>query len=122
MTVKKILVVGAGNMGAGIAQLCAQQGFEVVLSDISLDFCTKAKARIEKGLQKRVEQGKMAEADKTAILSRLSLAGDLTAAKECDFVIESVLNRSRSKERYSPSWTSSREARSFSQRTPLPFR
>lgn len=93
MTVKKILVVGAGNMGAGIAQLCAQQGFEVVLSDISLDFCTKAKARIEKGLQKRVEQGKMAEADKTAILSRLSLAGDLTAAKECDFVIESVLEQ-----------------------------
>ncbi|MDA8336780.1 MAG: 3-hydroxyacyl-CoA dehydrogenase family protein [Peptococcaceae bacterium] len=93
MAVKKILVVGAGNMGAGIAQLCAQQGFEAVLSDISLDFCKNAKARIEKGLQKRVDQGKMAEAEKASVLSRISLAGDLTPARECDFVIESVLEQ-----------------------------
>ncbi|MFZ0929052.1 MAG: 3-hydroxyacyl-CoA dehydrogenase NAD-binding domain-containing protein, partial [Syntrophobacteraceae bacterium] len=50
MAVKKILVVGAGNMGAGIAQLCAQQGFEATISDISLDLSTNAKARIAKGL------------------------------------------------------------------------
>ena len=93
MSVKKILVVGAGNMGAGIAQLCSQQGFEVVLSDIALDYCTKAKERMDKGLRKRVDQGKMSDADRTAILSRISLAGDLSPAKECDFVIESVLEQ-----------------------------
>ena len=91
MVVKKILVVGAGNMGAGIAQLCAQQGFETVISDISLDLSTRAKARIEKGLQKRVEQAKLSEDQKNSVLSRISTAGDLSPARECDFVIESVL-------------------------------
>lgn len=91
MSVRKILVVGAGNMGAGIAQLCAQQGFDAVISDISLDLCTQAKSRIDKGLQKRVDQGKMTEAEKNSVLSHISLAGDLSAARECDFVIESVL-------------------------------
>ncbi|MGA2404975.1 MAG: 3-hydroxyacyl-CoA dehydrogenase NAD-binding domain-containing protein, partial [Syntrophobacteraceae bacterium] len=46
MAVKKILVVGAGTMGAGIAQLCAQQGFEAMISDITLDLSTEAKSRI----------------------------------------------------------------------------
>jgi len=91
MPVKKILVVGAGSMGASIAQVCAQQGFEVVITDISLDLSTKAKARIEKGLQKRVEKAKLSEDQKNAILSRISTAGDLSPARECDFVIECVL-------------------------------
>ena len=91
MPVKKILVVGAGNMGAGIAQLFAQQGFESVISDISLDLSTGAKTRIEKGLQKRVEQAKLTEDQKNSVLSRISAAGDLSPARECDFVIESVL-------------------------------
>ncbi|MGA2938405.1 MAG: 3-hydroxyacyl-CoA dehydrogenase family protein [Syntrophobacteraceae bacterium] len=88
---KKILVVGAGNMGAGIAQLFAQQGFESAISDISLDLSTGAKARIEKGLQKRVEQAKLTEDQKNSVLSRISAAGDLSPARECDFVIECVL-------------------------------
>jgi len=91
MAVKKILVVGAGNMGAGIAQLCAQQGFETTISDISLDLSTGAKARIAKGLQKRVEQAKLTEDQKNSVLSRISAAGDLSPARECDFVIECVL-------------------------------
>jgi len=78
MAVKKILVVGAGTMGAGIAQLCAQQGFEAMISDITLDLSTEAKSRIDKGLQRRVDQGKVAEAEKTlffhAYLSRETLA------------------------------------------------
>ncbi|MDR3557865.1 MAG: 3-hydroxyacyl-CoA dehydrogenase family protein [Syntrophobacteraceae bacterium] len=91
MPVKKILVVGAGNMGAGIAQLCGQQGFDVVLSDISLDFSKAALARMEAGLQKRVEQGKLTEEQKNSVLSRISAAGDLSPVTECDFVIESAL-------------------------------
>lgn len=91
MSNKRILVVGAGNMGAGIAQLCAQQGFEAVIADISLDLSEKAKSRIDKGLQKRVEQGKLAEADKNTVLQRISTAGDLRPAGESDLVIESVI-------------------------------
>lgn len=88
---KKILVVGAGNMGAGIAQLCAQQGFEAVIADINIDLSNSAKARIDKGLQKRVEQGKIAEADKNSILSRITASGDLLPAAGADLVIESVI-------------------------------
>ena len=91
MTVKKVLVVGAGNMGAGIAQLCAQRGFEVVLTDITLELSSKGKSLIEKGMQKRVDQGKIAQAEKDLVLSRISIAGDLSPAKGCDFVIESVV-------------------------------
>lgn len=91
MPVKKILVVGAGNMGAGIAQLCGQQGFDVVISDISLDFSKAALARMDAGLQKRVEQGKLTEEQKNSVLSRISAAGDLSPVTECDFVIESAL-------------------------------
>ncbi len=91
MSNKKIMVVGAGNMGAGIAQLCAQQGFDAVISDITLDLSNNARSRIDKGLQKRVEQGKIPAAEKDSILSRISTAGDLSPAAQCDFVIESVL-------------------------------
>ncbi len=88
---KRILVIGAGNMGAGIAQLCAQQGFEAVIADINIDLSNGAKARIEKGLQKRVEQGKITEADKNSVLSRISASGDLSPAAGADLVIESVI-------------------------------
>ncbi|MCE5333822.1 MAG: 3-hydroxyacyl-CoA dehydrogenase family protein [Desulfobacteraceae bacterium] len=91
MSNSKILVVGAGNMGAGIAQLCAQQGFEAVISDISLDLSENAKARIAKGLQKRVDGGKITAAERDAVLGRISAAGDLAPAAQCAFVIESVL-------------------------------
>ncbi len=93
MSVKKILVVGAGNMGAGIAQLCAQQGFEAVITDISLDLSTRAKALIDKGLQKRVDKAKLTADQKNSVLSRISTAGDLSPSRECDFVIECVLEQ-----------------------------
>ena len=91
MAIKKIMVVGAGNMGAGIAQQCAQQGFEAVICDITLELANSGLARVEKGLAGRVAKGKMAQADKDAIMSRLSVAGDLSPAKDVDFVIECVL-------------------------------
>jgi 3-hydroxybutyryl-CoA dehydrogenase len=65
----------------------------VVISDITLDLSTRAKARIDKGLQKRVEQGKLTEDKKNSVISRISTAGDLSPARECDFVIESVLEQ-----------------------------
>jgi len=90
MEIKKILIVGSGTMGSGIAQLCAQKGIEAVISDINLEIAEKGKARLEKGLSKRVEKGKITEADKEDILSRISTAGDLSLASEADIVIESA--------------------------------
>lgn len=91
MDIKKVLVVGAGTMGAGIAQLCAQQGLEAVITDISQELADKGKARLEKGLAKRVDKGKITEADKQEVLSRIFTAGDLSVAKEADIIIESVI-------------------------------
>jgi len=91
MEIKKVLVVGAGTMGGGIAQLCSQKGIEAVITDINLELANKSKARIEKGLARRIEKGKITEADKQDVLSRISAAGDLSYAKEADIIIESVI-------------------------------
>jgi 3-hydroxybutyryl-CoA dehydrogenase len=91
MDIKKVVVVGSGTMGAGIGQLAAQQGFEVTVTDIEQSFVDKAEARIVKGLDKRIAKGKISEDDKQAVLSKLSFAVGNEAAKEADFVLESVV-------------------------------
>ncbi len=91
MDIKKVLIVGAGTMGGGIAQLCSQKGIEAVVTDMNLELADKAIARIEKGLNRRIEKGKITEADKQDVLSRISAAGDLSYAGEADIVIESVI-------------------------------
>jgi 3-hydroxybutyryl-CoA dehydrogenase len=91
MDIKKVLVVGGGTMGGGIAQLCSQQGMQATISDISLELADKTRDRIEKGLAKRVAKGKISEDDKNDVLGRISTSGDLTPAKEADIIIESVV-------------------------------
>jgi 3-hydroxybutyryl-CoA dehydrogenase len=91
MAISKVLVVGAGTMGGGIAQLCAQQGLETTVTDISQELSDKAKARIEKGLAGRVAKGKITEDDKNKVLSKLKTAGDLSPAKDADIIIESAI-------------------------------
>ncbi|RUA01899.1 MAG: 3-hydroxybutyryl-CoA dehydrogenase [Deltaproteobacteria bacterium] len=88
---KNVLVIGAGTMGGGIAQLCAQQGLNTVITDIDLSFSEKARARIETGLAKRVAKGKISEEEKADVLSRISTAGDLSPAKTADIIIESAI-------------------------------
>jgi 3-hydroxybutyryl-CoA dehydrogenase len=91
MEIKTILVVGAGTMGAGVAQLAAQQKFQVILVDVSQALADKGKAKLAKGLAGRVEKGKLTQAEADEILGRIRTGGSLEAAKEADFVIESVL-------------------------------
>jgi 3-hydroxybutyryl-CoA dehydrogenase len=91
MPIKKVLVIGAGTMGAGIAQLCAQQGMDAVLTDISMDLSQGALAKIAKGLDGRIAKGKITEEDKNNVLSHMTAAGDLSPAKDVDIVIESVI-------------------------------
>ena len=91
MDIKKVLIVGGGTMGGGIAQLCSQKGIEAVVTDMNLELAEKAIARIDKGLSRRIEKGKITEADKQDVLSRISAAGDLSFAREADIIIESVI-------------------------------
>ncbi len=91
MEIRSVAVVGAGTMGAGIAQVCAQVGCQVVLYDIREELARKGRAGIERFLAKGVEKGKTTEADKEAVLSRISLSADLGgAAGGCDLVIEAA--------------------------------
>ena len=90
MDVKKPFVVGAGIMGAGVGQLCAQQGYEVTVVDISDEIVEKARAKVTAGLSRRVEKGKIAQDDMDSVLSRMSWATSLELAKDSDFVVEAV--------------------------------
>ena len=90
MDVKKPFVVGAGIMGAGVGQLCAQQGLEVTVVDISDELIQKAEGKVKAGLARRVEKGKIAQEDMDSVLSRMNWSTDLEIARECDFVLEAI--------------------------------
>ena len=90
MDVKKPFVLGAGIMGAGIGQLCSQMGLEVVIADVSEEIIEKAKVKISKGLQRRIEKGKITEEEKESVISKLSWTTDMDLAAESDFVIEAI--------------------------------
>jgi 3-hydroxybutyryl-CoA dehydrogenase len=99
MEIRKVVVVGAGTMGCGIGQLCAQNGIETTLTDVSQELASKGLARIEKGLAGRVEKGKLSETEKADVMSRLKAAGDLKAVGEADFVIESAIEEIEAKKK-----------------------
>lgn len=90
MNEQKVVVVGPGTMGVGIAQLCAQQGFYCVLTHINQELADKGKEKLAKVLSKLVVKGKITEENKNGVLSRITTAGDLTVAKDADVIIESV--------------------------------
>jgi enoyl-CoA hydratase/3-hydroxyacyl-CoA dehydrogenase len=91
MAIQKVAVLGAGNMGSGIAQAFAQAGFEVQMRDVKPELVEKGRARIEGPLRKRVEQGKQSAGEVDAIMARLNGTTDLHAAvKDADLVIEAV--------------------------------
>ncbi len=87
----KVAVIGAGTMGSGIAQAFAQtDGYEVILTDINLEFAQKGQQRIAKGLQSRVDRGKMEQAAADQVNARIT-AGLLENCTDCDLVVEAVL-------------------------------
>jgi len=92
MPISRILVVGAGQMGAGIAQVAAQAGMAVTLTDISVDYVRRGLDRISKALSRLVDKGRLAAEQKDSILSRIAAAPDLeTAARGADLVIEAIV-------------------------------
>ena len=94
---KKVFVLGAGTMGAGIVQAFAQKGCEVIVRDIKDEFVQRGIAGITKGLEKQVARGKMTEEDKEAILSRISGTTDMNLAADCDLVVEAAIENMKIK-------------------------
>ncbi len=88
---KKIMVIGAGQMGGGIAQVAAGAGIKVVLNDIKQEFIDKGIANIARLLDKDIAKGKKTTADKDALLANLSASVSLDAAADCDAVIEAAV-------------------------------
>lgn len=91
--VKNIFVVGAGQMGTGIAQVAAQAGFEVSLNDVEEKIVVGAKERIRKQLERVKDKGRLTAEELEAILRRLRPARDLSAAESADVVIEAVIEK-----------------------------
>ena len=90
MMIEKIGVIGTGQMGNGIAHVCALAGFEILLIDVSKEQLDKALKTIEANLGRQVQSGKITEADKKAALGRLTPVGKFDDLADCDLVIESV--------------------------------
>ena len=90
MGVQKVLVAGAGQMGAGIAQVAALAGIDVVMTDISDEFVQRGYAGIEKGTGRMVEKGKLEAAARDAALARITCATDLAAGAGADLFVEAA--------------------------------
>ncbi len=91
MSIQNIMVIGAGQMGSGIAQVCAQAGYSVVLHDMKDEFVQKGIGIIQKNLNRSVEKGRMDESEKENILSRITSSVSLENASNADLVIEAVV-------------------------------
>ncbi len=91
MEIKKGFVLGAGIMGTGIAQLMAQKGIDVTLSDVDQSIVERSLKNIEKGLQRRVEKGKMTDDQVKDILGRITPSQGVKDAAQADFVVEAII-------------------------------
>ena len=90
MDIKTFGVVGAGQMGNGIAQVAAMSGFEVIMSDIKTEFVQRGLEIIQKNLQRRVDKTKMTDEERDAVLQRVKTTTDIKEMSTVDFVIEAA--------------------------------
>ncbi|MBW1971239.1 MAG: 3-hydroxybutyryl-CoA dehydrogenase [Deltaproteobacteria bacterium] len=91
MEIKTVAVLGAGAMGNGIAQVCAQSGYNVIMRDIEDRFVEKGMNSIKKFLSRSVEKGKMSQEDMDKVIARIKGTVDMAPIKDADFVIEAVI-------------------------------
>jgi 3-hydroxybutyryl-CoA dehydrogenase len=92
MEIKRVFIVGAGLMGSGIAQVCAQSGINATLNDINQEAIDKGLKNIDWSVSKFIEKGKLTE-DKETILNRISIDDNLSGAADTDLVIEAVFEK-----------------------------
>ncbi|MEQ8200172.1 MAG: 3-hydroxybutyryl-CoA dehydrogenase [Syntrophomonadaceae bacterium] len=91
MEIKKVMVIGAGQMGGGIAQVSAQAGFDTVQYDINMELVNKGMALIKKNLARDVEKGKRTQEDADAVFGRIKPSVSLEDAADCDLVVEAIV-------------------------------
>ncbi|MEY8349204.1 3-hydroxybutyryl-CoA dehydrogenase [Bacillus cereus] len=93
MSVQKIVVIGAGQMGSGIAQVCAMAGYDVYMQDLKQEQLDRGLSIITKNLARQVEKGRMDEAVKESTLNRLTATLELDCVKEADLIIEAAVEK-----------------------------
>lgn len=91
MAIKKVMVVGAGQMGSGIAQVCATAGYDVKLNDIKAEYFERGIGTITKNLSRDVEKGRKTAEEKEAILGRITQSLSLEDAHDVDIIIEAAV-------------------------------
>jgi len=97
MEIQNVGVIGAGTMGNGIAQVCAQAGLSVTLVDVAQPMLDRARGAIEKSLGKFVEKGKLTASDRDAAMGRLSFATSIDPLADADFVVEAIVENADAK-------------------------
>lgn len=90
MNIKKVVVIGTGTMGSGIIQVAAQSGYQVTMQDVSDNFLSAARQRIEKNLARMAEKNKISVEEKESTLARISATTSLDAVADADLIIEAV--------------------------------
>ena len=95
--IEKIGIIGAGQMGNGIAHVCALAGFDILLTDTAPDALDRAIGIIDKNLGRQVARNKITEEEKQATLKRIRTGHDLSEFSDCDFVIESATENEKVK-------------------------
>ncbi len=91
MGIQKVMVIGAGQMGSGIAQVCAQAGYDVKLNDMKQEFFERGLGVMTKNLTRDVEKGRKTEDEKAVILGRITMSLDLQDASDVDIIIEAAV-------------------------------
>ena len=92
-SIRSVGVIGAGQMGSGIAHVCALAGYDVKIADISEPVLQKAMASIDTNMGRQVARGRVSEDDKSAALKRINIGTDYKLFNQCDFVIEAATER-----------------------------
>ncbi len=98
MAINTVMVIGAGQMGGGIAQIMAQAGHRTYLNDVNLDIVNSRIEFIEKLLTKDVSKGKISEEQKKKALENLLPSDQLEDAADCDLVVEAIVENMKVKE------------------------
>jgi 3-hydroxybutyryl-CoA dehydrogenase len=93
MNINQIMVIGAGQMGSGIAQVAAQAGLSVILHDLKEEYTKKGYGIIDKNLSRQVEKGRMTAEEKERVLARIELSTDLSNGSKVDLVIEAAIEQ-----------------------------
>src|SRR5450755_3179196 len=97
MSIGTVGIVGAGQMGAGVAQVAAQAGVKVLLTDISEDFVTRGREIVARNLDRMVQRGRFNTEERDNIMRRVDTTARLEDLKDTDFVIEAVVENEDAK-------------------------